>query len=136
MVERTYLPVVDWVFLMVDLAKELLLKYRPGQAESIVNSWNGYVGSVANFYALFSIVKQTVAKVGAEHFDGQAFHDAALEYKTGGSTWEGYPEWGFIGTRRHMIGHWHVYEWDAKAKDFVCVSDWLPVVEQIAEAPL
>jgi len=116
-------------FPVVDLAKQLLGQYRSEQAADIMYAGNSYVGVVGNYYSFLEIAKQAVEKVGAEQFDGQAFYDAALAYKTEGSFWQGYAQWGFTETRKYMVPYVHVYEWDAESKDMVCISDWLPVVE-------
>lgn len=110
---------------MVNLAKELLYKYRQGEAEGIIHQGMGYVGGFHNAYAILEVLKKAVEEVGAKNFDGQAFYDAALKYKT---AWEGYPQWGFSETKRYLIGDVQVFEWSAKAKDLIRVSDWLPVV--------
>jgi hypothetical protein len=110
---------------MVDLAKELLYKYRAGQAEDIVYQGMGYVGGFHNAYAILEVLKKAVEEVGAENFNGQAFYDAALKHKT---TWEGYPQWGFSETKRYLIGDVQVFEWNAEAKDLVRLSNWLPAV--------
>jgi hypothetical protein len=110
---------------MVGLANELLYKYRVGQAEDIVYQGMGYVGGFHNVYAILEVFKKAIEEVGAENFNGQAFYDAALNYRT---TWEGYPQWGFSETKRYLIGDVQVFEWNAEAKDLVRLSDWLPAV--------
>jgi hypothetical protein len=113
---------------IVDLAKELLYRYRPSEAEEIINRGNGYVGAVHQVIAIFQILEQAVAEVGAENFNSQAFYDAALKYKTEGPMWEGYPQWGFSQIRRYLTDHIVIYEFSAEAQDLVRVSDWLPIV--------
>ena len=71
-------------------------------------------------------MKQATEEVGAENFDGQAFYDAAVKYKT---AWEGYPEWGFGETKRYLINDVQIFEWSAEADDLVRVSDWMPIVK-------
>jgi len=111
---------------VVDLAKQLLDRYRSGQAEDIIHAGSGYLGGFHNAYAIFEILQRAIEDVGAENFDGQAFYDAASEFKV---TWEGYPDWAFTETERCLVTHLVVTEWDADAEDMVTVSEWLPVVE-------
>lgn len=110
---------------IVDLAKEFLYRYRPGEAEKVIDSGTIYIGGFQGAYALLEILQQAIEGVGAEDFDGQAFYDAAVRYKTAGAIWEGYPEWGFTETKRYLVDHVGVYEWSAEAGDMVRVSDWL-----------
>jgi len=110
---------------MQDLVKEVLYRYRAGEAEDIIREGNGYQGGFHNVYAMFEVLREAVEEVGAENFDGQAFYDAAVKYKT---AWEGYPEWGFSETKRYLIDHMQVFQWSAEAEDLVRLSGWLPIV--------
>lgn len=110
---------------LVDLAKELLYRYRPGEAEDIIHAGSGYVGGFHNVYAIFEILQKAIEEVGAENFDGQAFYNAAIKYKT---TWEGYPQWAFTQTKLYLVDCIQIHEWSAEMEDMVRVSDWLPLV--------
>ena len=116
---------------MVEQAKALLQEYRPGQAEDILDEGLSYTGGWHNLTAAFEILKKAIEEVGAENFDGQAFYDAAIGYKTTSPMWEGYPEgWGFTETKRYLVDDVTIYEFDAEAKDMVrIISDWLPLVK-------
>jgi hypothetical protein len=111
---------------IVDLAKELLRRYRPGQAEEIMRASHSYVGSCQQVVSILDILRAVVEEVGAENFDGQAFYNAAVKYQTSGSMWEGYPKWGFSETKRYLVDHIRVYKFDAETESLVRVSDWLP----------
>ncbi|MBL7119746.1 MAG: ABC transporter substrate-binding protein [Dehalococcoidia bacterium] len=114
---------------LVELAKELVYKYHPGKAEETIYAGLAYVGGILELVATFHILEQAIAEVGAENFDGQAFYDAAIEYKTGGPLWEGYPEgWGFTETKRYLADHIAIYEFNAEAEDLVWDGDWVPLV--------
>jgi ABC-type branched-subunit amino acid transport system substrate-binding protein len=114
---------------IVDLAKELLYRYHDSsEAEEIMNAGSGYVGATQQMVAVLEILSQAVAEVGAENFNSQAYYDAALKYKTEGSMWEGYPQWGFSQTKRYLTDHMVIYEFSAEAQDLVRVSGWVPLV--------
>jgi len=111
---------------LVDLAKELLNRYRSGQAEEIIYAGSGYLGVLHNMYAFLQILKKAIEDVGAENFDGQAFYNAAVQFRT---AWEGYPEWSFTETKRYLIDDVQIFEWKASDRDLVRVSEWLPLVK-------
>ena len=113
---------------IVNLAKGLLSKYRPGQANDIVDNGFAYVGGVHNLVATFQILEQAVREVGAEKFDGQAYYDAAVKFITGGSLYEGYPQWDFSATKRYLVNNSLIFKFSAEAKDLVRTTDWLPLV--------
>ena len=115
---------------VVDMAKELLHRYHPGQAEEMIYAGSGYLGGFHNVYAIFEILKRAIEEVGAENFDGQAFYNAAINYTTTSALWKGYPRWGFSQTKRCLVDQVQVYEWSAEAEDLVRVSDWLPFVTE------
>jgi hypothetical protein len=115
---------------IVDLVKELLYQYRPSQAEEIINAGVGYVGAAHQMIAIFEVLQQAIQKVGAENFDGQAFLDAAIDYKTTSALWQGYPQWGFSQTKRYLVDHNLIYEFSAEAQDLVRISDWLPQIKE------
>jgi hypothetical protein len=114
---------------IVSLAKELLDRYRPGQAEDIIYAGLAYVGGIGNLIATFQILQNAIEKVGAENFDGQAYYDAAVKYRIGGPLFEGYPEWGFSETKRYLVDHLLIQEFSAEDEDIVSLSDWLPLVK-------
>lgn len=112
---------------IVELIKQLVHRYHPGEAEELIHAGSGYIGGAHCMYALLDIVRQAVEEVGAESFDGQAFYNAAVKYKL---TWEGYPEYSFSETKRVLIDEIQGYKWSAAAEDLVRASDWLPVVKE------
>jgi hypothetical protein len=129
----TPIPALHWsdtTFNMVKEARELLHRYLPGKEEEIVYAGNTYIGCWQQFVTVFDILKDAIAQVGAENFNGQAFYDAAVKYKTTGSVWEGFPQWGFSETKRMLVDHCGVYKFSAQAEDMIRVSDWLPLVSE------
>jgi len=115
---------------IVDLVTKLLYQYRPSQADEIIYAGLGYVGAAHQVIAILEVLQQGVKNVGAENFNGQAFFDAAINYKTTSPMWEGYPQWGFSQTKRYLVDHHVIYEFSAKAKDLVRITDWLPMVKE------
>jgi len=75
---------------IVELLTELVHRYRSGEADEIIAGGNGYVGAGHMVVGIFEVLEQAVAQVGAENFDGQAYFDACLNYKTTSAMWEGY----------------------------------------------
>ena len=122
-------PLWNEPFPLVELAEELLQKYRSGQANDIIAEGAGYVGVVVQLVAMFNILTEAVTAVGAENFDGQAYYDAAVNYKTSGPLWEGYPQWGFSETKRWLVDDFVLYKFDAKTKSLVRLGDWLHNLE-------
>jgi len=123
-------PLWDQDMPVVNLARELLDRYRGDKAQEIISTGSPYVGSLHNQLPILEILQAAVQKVGAENFDGQAFYDAAIKYQTSGPTWEGYPTWGFSETKRDLIDDRLMYRWDAEVENVVKVSDWIPAVKE------
>jgi hypothetical protein len=116
---------------ILDLAKELLHKYRPNQADAIMHEGTGYVDAgVEEIVPMLAILQNATAQVGAEDLSSQAIYDAAVKYKTGGPLWQGFPQWGFSETKRYLSDHARIYEWSAAKKDFVRSEDWVPLVTE------
>jgi hypothetical protein len=112
-------------FFTVNLGKQLLHSYHPDKAAGIDNSGAGYIVTVPLVYCAMQIVRDAVNQVGAENFDGQAFYDQALKFKT---TLDGYKEWNFTETKRYAPNNYGIYEWSAREQDIVRkVSDWIPL---------
>jgi len=116
---------------VINQAKELLQKYRAGEAEDIMASGNCYQGGMQSAYVVLEILRNAIVEVGPENLDGQAIYNAAVNYKTEGTIWEGRPQWGFTETHRYIVGAEEVYEWSAEKKDLIMASNgWVPLVEQ------
>jgi ABC-type branched-subunit amino acid transport system substrate-binding protein len=115
---------------VINQAKELLQKYRAGQAADIMAAGNTYQGGMQASYVVLEILRNTIAEVGAENVDGQAIYNAAVKYKTEGTIWEGRPQWSFTETHRYIVGAVEIYEWSAENKDLVRLADWQPLIEQ------
>ena len=113
---------------IVRLARQLLELYRPGQAEDVIYAGLAYVGGVHNLLNAFQILANAVEAVGAENFDGQAYYDAAIKFKTSGPMWEGYPQWEFTETKRYLVNSLIVSEFSAEVEDLVNLSGWLPLI--------
>jgi hypothetical protein len=142
--QRMYVQMVGWDMLdgcystsdsyswsdsgpLIDLAKTLVHKYHSaGEAQDILSS-QGYPEPIPMINGILEVLQQAVKNVGAENFNGQAYYDAAISYKTTSSLWEGYPEFSFNETRRKLMDHSLITEFKGgDVKDHVTVSDWLP----------
>lgn len=113
---------------IVNLAKQLLNKYRHEQANAIIYKSLSYVGGTQNVACILEILRNAITQVGAQNFNSQAFYDAAVNYKTGGPLFEGYPQWSFSETKRYLVDQIVVSKFSAEANDVVRVSDWIPLV--------
>jgi len=121
----------------VDLFKKLVHDYHPSEVNTIIAGGNGYVGAGQMVVEIFEILRQAIQKVGADNFDGPAFVDAAINYKTTGAMWKGsppgtpdIPEWGFSQTKRILITDMLVYEFRKDGQDIFRKTDWIPMVEE------
>lgn len=112
---------------IINLAKDILHRYRPGEAEDLMYQGLSYIGSFHGIYYYFDLLRQAIEEVGAENFDGQAVYDAAVEFS---ASLEGYAEVGYSETDRYLHHHVAVYEWSAEAGDLVRITDWFPVVSK------
>ncbi|MBM4462724.1 MAG: ABC transporter substrate-binding protein [Chloroflexi bacterium] len=116
----------------IKLAEDILHRYHSASEanEIIYRGGCSYLGTGQTLWAILEVVKAAVEEVGAENFDGQAFYNAALEYKLSSPVWEGYPQWGFTQTKRYWQDDEMIYEWSAEARDLVRISDWVPLVTE------
>jgi len=117
---------------MQDLARQLLDRYRHSQAQGLIRQGTGYFAAgVISGSAMLTIVNNAIEAVGgAENLSSQAIYDAAVAYKTGGTLWQGFPEWGFGQTKRYLYDDARIYEWRAAEEDIVRVQDWIPLVTE------
>jgi len=114
----------------VDFAKTLLNRYHSkGEVEATIKAGLAYVGGMHNLVAVFQILETVIKTTGAENFSPQAFYDAAVQYKTTGTLWEGQPQWSFSETKRYLADDIAIYKFDALAKDLVWADGlWWPLV--------
>jgi len=62
--------------------------------------------------------------VETENFIGQAFFDAAINYKTTSDMWKGLlPEWGFSQSKRYLVDYIVIVECSAKKQALVRITD-------------
>jgi ABC-type branched-subunit amino acid transport system substrate-binding protein len=115
---------------IVDLATTLVHRYHSAsEAQNIISGGNAYVGPAFMLTGMLEVLQQAVKNVGAENFNGQAYYDAALNYKTTSSMWTGCPEFSFSETRRKLMDESLITEFKGgDVKDYVTVSGWLPEV--------
>ncbi|MBM4462917.1 MAG: ABC transporter substrate-binding protein [Chloroflexi bacterium] len=123
----TVLPIRWWneSTPMVELAKQLLRQNHSGDYDKVIYSGLGYIGTFQEFGAFFEVLKEAIEDVGADKFNGQAFYDTAVNFRT---QWQGYEEWGFSTTKRYCINHVGLYKWSKADQDIVrLVEPWLPI---------
>jgi len=107
----------------VNLAKELLYRYQPGETDKLIYSGSSWVGGFHNFYPLFEIFRRAIEQVGAENFDGRAVYNVCQNFEI---QYEGLPKWYFTPTKHWLFHDVAIYEWSAEARDLVRLSDWFP----------
>ncbi|MBM4463537.1 MAG: ABC transporter substrate-binding protein [Chloroflexi bacterium] len=111
--------------ILTELAVDFANRYHAAEAQDLIAN-TGWISAVHGHYLVLDIVRRAVQEVGAEHFNGQAFYDAAVRFDV---TYEGHPQWSYSNTDRTLTKFNRVYEWRAEASDLVSVSDWLPIVD-------
>lgn len=116
---------------IVQLATTLVHRYHSaGEAQDILASGNSYVGPAFMMTGILEVLAQAVKNVGAENFNGKAYYDAALNYKTTSPIWAGCPEFRFSETRRKLMDRSLITKFvGGDVKDYVTISDWLPGVD-------
>ncbi|MFC2000746.1 ABC transporter substrate-binding protein, partial [Chloroflexota bacterium] len=70
----TILPTLWWsgTTPVIDLAKDILSRYRPGEVEDFIHSGIAYISTFHQWYAFFEILKKAIEAVGVESFNGRA----------------------------------------------------------------
>ena len=114
---------------IVQLATTLVHRYHSSEAQGLMIG-NTYVGPAAMMAAILEILQQAVKNVGAENFNGQAYYDAAINYKTTSPLWQNYPQFSFSETRRKLMDHSLITQFEGgDVKEYVTVSGWLPNID-------
>jgi len=114
---------------IVQLATTLVHRYHSSEAQGLMVG-NTYVGPAAMMVAILEILQQAVKNVGAENFNGQAYYDAALNYKTTSSIWKNYPEFSFSETKHKLMDQSLITGFKGgSVKDYVTISGWLPDID-------
>jgi len=113
---------------VVALAKDLLERYHPGEAEEIMRNSNAYL-SVNTAYIIFEFMRETLEKVGPENFSSQALHDAASDFsiKIDGMETDSFNE------NKRLSRNWFaIYEFDAEERDLIRLNpnEYLDVMQE------
>jgi ABC-type branched-subunit amino acid transport system substrate-binding protein len=112
---------------IVQLATTLVHRYHSSSEAQDLMVGNTYVGPATMMVGILEILQQAVKNLGAENFNGQAYYDAATNYKTTGSLWGNYPEFSFSETRRKLMDHSLISGFKGgDVKAYVTISGWLP----------
>jgi len=105
--------------------KDVVEKYRPDKAASVMKAGMGYLGGGAMQRFALDIVLAAIEEVGADNFDGQAFYDTAVNYM---EDWAG-SQRGFTSTRRYAVDDCCILEWTAADENLHLISDiWVPLI--------
>lgn len=109
---------------IIDLAKTLLQKNHPDNAEDIMGMGISYL-SVNSVYVVLELIKATVEAVGPEAFTSQALYDTALSFSM---TVDG-TQHSFSQIKRASADHIGIYEVRAAEENVFRVdAEWIPVV--------
>ena len=109
-----------------DLLELLLSKYRAGEAESIKRDFGPAYPAAMVPLVVIDIIREAVAEVGAENFDGEVFYNTAVKWR---KTYGGFDEWTFADGKRYAARHVKIYEYQADVGGPVQLTEWLPIVE-------
>ncbi|NQT71643.1 MAG: ABC transporter substrate-binding protein [Chloroflexi bacterium] len=99
---------------IINLAKDLLHKYHPDQADSVIRDGIGYT-ALATAYQMLEIIANTIETVGAENFNSQALYETAERYSLSLDGLDDYAN--FSPTKRTSFNYIAIYEMDAEAED-------------------
>ena len=115
---------------LVQRMYDMLLRYRTGGKDISNYADNqAYEGAGASFVAVpFDILDRAVNEVGAQNFNGQAYYDAAIKYKTDGPIWENYPVNGYSETKRTLMDYTALWRINAAEESFKWAGEWLPIM--------
>ncbi|MFC2027954.1 hypothetical protein ACFLU3_04635 [Chloroflexota bacterium] len=111
---------------IVDLAKELLERYHPGELKEMMRTSVGYL-TVNSVYIMFELIRKTVEEVGPENFSSQALYNAANDF----SLMMDGRETDSFNENKHLSRNWFaIYEFDAEERDLIRVNpdEWLDVL--------
>ncbi|MFC2027698.1 ABC transporter substrate-binding protein [Chloroflexota bacterium] len=110
---------------IVELTKQLLQKYHPDEADSIIRSGISYLGT-QQVYIMLELIKETVETVGVDNFFPSAIYDTAQSFSI---TVDGCPH-SYGETKRTSNDGLAVYQMRAAEKDIFRVHvEWLPIVK-------
>ena len=109
---------------LINLAKEILYKYHPNNAEQIIREGAAYASVAGVCYPILEMIADAVETVGAENFTSQALYDAAISY----SQVFDEVEWaGFTQTRRYAYSNYLIYRASAADEDIIRADEnWIP----------
>ncbi len=111
---------------IINLAKELLEKYHPGQLEEVMRTSSGYL-TVNSIYIMFELIRKTVNEVGPDNFSSQALYNAASDFSL---TMDGRITDSFNETKRLSRDWFAIYEFDAEERELIRLNpdEWLEVM--------
>lgn len=115
---------------LVQRMYDMLLRYRTGGGDisNYVDN-QAYEGAGSSFVAVpFDILDRAVREVGAGNFNGQAYYEATIKYKTDGPIWENYPVNGYSETKRTLMDYTALWTINAAEKSFTWTGKWLPLI--------
>jgi len=99
---------------IIDLAKDLLHKYRPDEADEIMRDGIGYT-AISTFYQMLEIIGNAVKAVGPQNFNSEALYQAAQSYSLSLDGLDDYAT--FSPTKRTSYNYIATYELHAADQD-------------------
>lgn len=110
---------------LINLTKQVLYDRHPEKADSIIQTGVGYI-TFGNLYMMLDAIRQTVAEVGPENFDSEAFYRTLQSYSI---TIDGIEMASFSPTKRFATNYYGIYRANGRAQDlFRADPEWLPQV--------
>lgn len=109
---------------LVQLARDLLQRYRPSKAEEIMRSGVAYL-IVQDLYPMFELIAHTVDTVGPEEFSSRAVYEAANSFST---VADGCGH-SFSETKRTSSDALAIYRLDGTRQDIFRIgNEWYPLI--------
>lgn len=114
---------------IINMAKDLLHKYHPDQADSVIRDGIGYT-ALATAYQMLEIIADMVETVGIQNFNSQALYEAAERYSLSLDGIEDYAD--FSPTKRTSLNYIAIYELDAEKEDVFRLEPdvWHRIIEK------
>ena len=109
---------------LIEMAKEMLYRYRPHQAHEIMQ-WGPNYLSVQQQYVMFELIRKTIESVGAGGFTAEALYNVAQGFSI---ELDGCPH-SYSETKRTSNDALAIYKVRASEKDIIWTDHrWHPIV--------
>ncbi len=113
----------------VNLTKQLLNKYHPGNAESIIKKGGSSYHAIDIIYQMLDIIAKAAEIAGPQNFSSAVLYDTTKSFSQES---DGITRLSFTETKRASIDQIAVYEASAAHQDLFRVQEeWYPVIRSL-----